>query len=398
MSAETLPHTQPQLSHSRVPVVAFTIEELSVGGAEHMLMVMANEFVKRGWRVHMICLTHAGELASRLDKSVQVHVLNKRPGIDIRLPWRLVRCVNEIKPDVINSHLWVANAWTRLSLLARNVPVVVTEHSRDTWKSPYYRWIDKRLAGRAHRLVAVSSDTASFYEHNIGIDKQMISVINNGIDTAKYAAGCGEALRLKWLAMSPNGIEVARKPFFIGTVGRLVSAKNHHRLIDAVAMLIDDASVARSHDIYLKIVGEGPERSQLQQYIESLGLAERISLTGTRHDIPDVLAAFDIFALSSDREGHPLTALEAQAAGTPVVLTDAGGSAEAIARQSDQVGGVLVKPDVSELFKAIRQMVLDPQLREERSQFARTFALENFDKSQMTDHYEVIFRNAFRQP
>lgn len=376
------------------PVIAFVIEELSVGGAEHMLMVMANEFVVRGWHVHMICLRHDGELASRLDESIPIHVLNKRLGIDPGLPGRLRRCIDEIKPDVINSHLWVANAWVRFSMLMRDIPVVATEHSRDTWKPYYYRWIDKWLSRKTYRLVAVSRDTASFYEKKVGIDKNLISVINNGVDTAVYADGCGEPLRREWLTRINTGAEGQRTPFLIGTVGRLVSAKNHQRLIDAVDLLIKDPDIDSRFDVYLKIVGEGPERDKLEKYVDELGLGEYISLAGQRHDIPDVLAAFDIFVLSSDREGHPLTALEAQAAGTPVVLTDAGGSCEAIASQDGQVGGLLVGPNVDELVNAIRKIMLDSQLREELTQFARKFALENFDKQQMADRYEAIFRDA----
>lgn len=376
------------------PVIAFAIEELSVGGAEHLLMIMANEFMDRGWRVHMICLTQAGELASRLNESVQLHVLNKRRGIDPGLPWRYARCVEEIQPDIINSHLWVANAWTRLSLLRKSVPVVVTEHSRDTWKPLHYRWLDQRLAGRTHKMVTVSRDTADFYEHIIGIDRQLITVINNGVDTARYAAGCGKALRKGWLEhISPTN-DVKREPFLIGTVGRLVTAKNHQRLIDACARLIQDAALARQYDIHLKIVGEGPERSRLQHYIDELGLGCRITLAGTRHDIPDVLAAFDVFALSSDREGHPLTALEAQAAGTPVVLTDVGGTSEAIALDGDRNGGVLIKPCVDALTEALRQMIIDPALRAERAAFARQYARDNFDKRQMIEHYEAVFHSA----
>ena len=391
-----------RLPHSKEvrPVIAFAIEELSVGGAEHMLMVMANEFMDRGWRVHMICLTQAGELASRLNESVQLHVLNKRRGIDPGLPWRYARCVEEIQPDIINSHLWVANAWTRLSLLTNSVPVVVTEHSRDTWKPFHYRWIDQRLASRAHRMVTVSEDTANFYDTVIGIDRQMITVINNGVDTGHYASGCGKQLRQGWFEQKAEeeNDNLQREPFLIGTVGRLVSAKNHQRLIDACARLIQDAGLARQFDIRLKIVGEGPERSALQHYIDDLGLGARITLAGTRHDIPDVLAAFDVFVLSSDREGHPLTALEAQAAGTPVVLTDAGGAGEAIAREGEKSGGLLVAPCVDALTEALRKMITDPRLRAEWAAFAQQYALDNFDKRQMIERYEAVFRSAISEP
>jgi glycosyltransferase involved in cell wall biosynthesis len=156
-------------------------------------------------------------------------------------------------------------------------------------------------------------------------------------------------------------------------------------------MLINDTSLSAQIEINLKIVGEGPERDHLQHHIEALGLGHRISLAGARHDIPDVLAAFDLFVLSSDREGHPLTALEAQAAGTAVVLTDAGGSREAIATGEGRYGGVLVEPELESLSAAIGQMILNPQLLHESGLFAREYALKNFDKLQMIDQYEKLF-------
>ncbi|MFK7861363.1 MAG: glycosyltransferase [Granulosicoccus sp.] len=395
MNTSSQPSTLPDIAHMPEPVIAFAIEALTIGGAEQMLIVLANEFALRGWQVHLICLSQAGELATQLEDSVQLHVLHKRRGIDVGLPRRVCRCIDQINPDVINSHLWVANAWIRLSLLARSIPVVVTEHSRDTWKPSGYRWIDKWLSRRTYRLVAVSHDTAVFYEHSIGVDKRLVSVINNGVDTERYAAGSGEILRQQWLNLSRSDVSDRRTPFLVGTVGRLVSAKNHQRLIDAVALLIKDDELADKHDIRLYIVGEGPERPRLERHIDQLGLNEQIVLAGLRHDIPDVLAAFDVFVLSSDREGHPLTALEAQAAGTPVVLTNAGGSADAIASRNGQVGGVLVTQSKVALADAIGQMVLDPRLCKERAQFARAFALENFDKHQMIDRYEAVFRSAF---
>ena len=70
-------------------VIAFVIEELTVGGAERMVVDMANVFAEHGWEVHMVLLRSAGELASELDSGVHQYVLNKKPGIDLRLPYRL---------------------------------------------------------------------------------------------------------------------------------------------------------------------------------------------------------------------------------------------------------------------------------------------------------------------
>lgn len=370
------------------PVVAFVIEELSIGGAEQMVVAMANEFVKRNWRVHVICLSKPGELADRLSDELQLHVLNKRPGIDPALPLRLYRCIRRINPVAVNTHLWVANAWTRIALFFSGIPVVATEHSRDSWKSFIYRFIDRALAYRTYKLVSVSGDTADFYRNEIGVDDSLITIINNGIDTDRYAQGQGQVLRSEWLGTTVQ----SDKAVLIGTVGRLVAAKNHRRLLDAIKILKTDQSLS-TFTIKLVIVGDGSEYQSIIRYIGDCDLTDSVELAGARRDIPDVLAAFDVFVLSSDREGHPLTALEAQAAGTPVVLTDAGGSGEAIARDSHEVGGVLVEQSAEALAHALREMIIQPNLRLARASFARRYALAHFDKLQMVDRYEALFKS-----
>ena len=204
---------------------AFVIEALTVGGAEQMLVAMANAFARRGDRVHVVCLSSPGELSARLDAAVELHVLDKRLGLDWRLVPRLRALMRRLRPDVVNAHLWVANTWTRIALLGTGLRVVVTEHSRDGWKSASYRRIDRGLARVSHAIVAVSNDTAAFYRDEVGIGAERLTVINNGIDVARYAAGDGRALRASW---SPDG------SLLVGTVGRLIEAKNHPRFVEAI--------------------------------------------------------------------------------------------------------------------------------------------------------------------
>ena len=373
--------------------IAFTIEEFSVGGAEKMLVAMANDLVALDWQVHVVCLREAGDLASDLDDRVIVTVLNKKPGADVSLLWRLYKCLSSINPICVNSHLCVANTWTRTALALSSIPVIATEHSRDTWKPGYYRKIDWLLSHRTAALVAVSGDTADFYENTIGVKKSLIHVINNGVDTQRYAKGEGAALRKDWLAQADDTTDSAdTAPVLLGTVGRMITAKNHQRLIDALHRLVHDDSLQHV-PLKLVFVGDGPERAAIEAYTHERGLTEYVIFTGTRHDIPDVLEAFDVFVLSSDREGHPLTALEAQAAGTPVVLTDAGGSADAIAKSGDEAGGVLVERSDEALAAALKEMLIKPEQRAASARFGQQFALDNFDKSHMVARYAQLFES-----
>lgn len=377
-------------------VMAFVIEELTVGGAERMVVAMANQLAAMGWQVHIVCLREAGVLARDLDAGIPVHVLHKSPGLDLTLPYRLNRCLKQIKPIVVNSHLWVGNTWTRLALLPSRTPVVVTEHSRDDWKPRYYRWIDRILALKTAAMITVSGDTAAFYRDVVGVNSALVTVVNNGVDTRRYAAGDGSELRHEWLNAGARGKDLpADRRILIGTVGRLVLAKNHPRLIDAFDLLKQDSTLS-DYDIQLVMVGDGEDRNDIESYVRQKKLHDSVLFTGARMDIPDVLAAFDLFVLSSDREGHPLTALEAQAAGTPVVLTDAGGSSEAIARDGAQCGGILVERSTEALAAALREMILHPRLRAERAAFARDYALDNFDQKHMVERYIAIFRAVAR--
>lgn len=360
----------------------FVIEGLTVGGAEQMVVDLANEFVERGDVVHIVCLTTLGELANRLSPNVVLHLLNKKKGIDPKLPKRLRQLILKHKIDVVNSHLWTANLWTRLALIKSGVPVVVTEHNRDIWKPLYYRVCDKLLSHATDRLIAVSEDTANFYKQDVGVVNRIVTVVNNGVNTSAYADGHGEALR-STLA-KPN-------EFLVGTVGRLAEAKNHSRLVEASAILRDQGI-----PIQTVIVGEGPERDKTESKIAELSMGDQVTLLGQREDIPDLLAAFDVFALSSDREGHPLSALEAQSAGTPVVLTDAGGSADAVSHDETGCGGLLVEKTAEALAQGLAKLASDKDRLAAMSAFAQTYAKQHYDKSLMIDRYSEVF-DAVRQ-
>jgi len=295
--------------------------------------------------------------------------------------------IKTIKPAAVNSHLFTANLWTRIALFFTGIRVVVTEHSRDEWKSRAYRTIDRVFVYACHQLVAVSNDTANFYLDGVGLPAKKVMVINNGIETDLYSQGNGQALREQWLV---EHVAQENRPncVFVGIVGRLVEAKNHLRLLEAASLWEQSAPNIRT-----LIVGDGELAESIDQDIEKRQLGERVIRLGARRDIPDVLAALDIFVLCSDREGHPLTALEAQASGTPVVLTNAGGSEDAIAKEGEQVGGLLVEKQAADFANAVAQLAKDPTRRQKMGEFAQTHALKNFDLEKMVDRYSQVFLN-----
>jgi len=364
--------------------LVFVIEALTVGGAEQMLIAMANRFCERGYPVHVICLTQWGELVDSLNPKIERHVLDKKLGMDAKLPGKIRKLIKSINPAAVNSHLFTANFWTRMALVGTGIRLVVTEHSRDAWKGTVYRTIDRVFIHACHKLIAVSRDTANFYTDDVKVKASKVGVINNGIETAFYANGDGQALRQQWLEDYVAQDE-REDCVFVGIVGRLVDAKNHGRLIQAAAQWKQSAPHIRT-----LIVGDGPLADDIDEGIEKHELKERVFRLGSRRDVPDILSALDIFVLCSDREGHPLTALEAQAAGTPVVLTRAGGSEDALAKEGENAGGILVNKDADEFAQAVATMANDVSMRERMAEFAQNYAKKHFDLDSMVDQYADV--------
>ena len=135
---------------------------------------------------------------------------------------------------------------------------------------------------------------------------------------------------------------------------------------------------------------DGPDRQTLEAAARKLELTDNVQFLGSRADVPDILKVLDIFTLSSDREGHPLTALEAQAAGIPVVLTDVGGSADALSRDGEQSGGLLVSADAQKLAEGLLKLLNDTELRQKMSLFAAAYTREHFGLSRMVHDYETL--------
>src|SRR5205085_1307407 len=146
-------------------------------------------------------------------------------------------------------------------------------------------------------------------------------------------------------------------------------------------------SSSASDQVRLVVVGDGAERDRLLHLARPLG--ERVLLLGTRHDVPDLLRAMDVFCLSSRTEGLPLVVPEAMASGLPVVATAVGGLPGIV---PPSVGSLVAHGDERALRDAIRQIADDPARRAAMSRAAHAWAHERFSLDRMTAAYERLYR------
>jgi glycosyltransferase involved in cell wall biosynthesis len=331
------------------PKIALVIPTLDQGGAEKQLCLLANGLPKDLFDVHVIVLTHTGPREAWLrERNIPMHFINKRGKLDPFAWWRLYKLFRSLKPDLVHTWLFAANAYGRSAALAAKVPVVAaSERSVDPWKSEWQFWIDRFLVKRAPRITTNSSGVVDFYAKK-GIESKYFSLIPNAVTplAAKDESKESVAERL--------GIPSNRK--WIVSVGRLWHQKGYKDLIWGAEML----RMLREDTSFL-IIGEGPERNRLELYRDNIRAGSQVYLLGERTDVPEILQHADVLWNGSLYEGQSNVILEAMLSGIPVVATNIPGNRDLI---QDRETGLLFAPgDVDRLTRLTNELFNDSELK-----------------------------------
>jgi glycosyltransferase involved in cell wall biosynthesis len=335
------------------------IDQLGTGGAEILQSTLAASIDRDRFDWHVITLRPAADVLPRVEvelreMGVPLNVLNQRKAYDLRAVLRLNRYIRRNKIDIIHTHLEGADIVGGIAGLLARKPVVSTVHllhSDIVGSSAAHRlmlkvtarWLCKRIAVVAESM---REDTAKW----LGVPLRKVVAIPNGVDTTRFHTGPGlDRTAVKRSLAGGDG----NYPLVIN-VARLFPQKTQEYLIKAARIVL--ASVPK---VRFAIVGTGPREAEIATLIHEEGLDDKVFLAGRRDDVPDVLAAADLFALSSMQEGLPVALLEALAAACPVVSTDVGGVSEIVRHN---VTGLLVPPsDPEALAAAIVEMLSDPK-------------------------------------
>ncbi len=376
---------------SRRPArVLLLVESMEVAGAEQVVLALARGLDRRCYEPIVGCLTIEGPLATELRAAgVEVFALGKRAGPDVSVLLRLARRMRAAKIDVVHTHVWNADVWGRLAGWLARVPVLLTTaHSVDVWKRPRHLAVDRALAGVSRRLICVSEAVRAFYRDRAGVPERKLAVILNGIDLAPFDKPF-DAARVR------SGLGLNGATAVLTVVARLLPEKGHRYFLDALALLRREFPSAVG-----LVVGNGGLRAELEAHASQLGLLGKgVHFRGERRDVPEILAASDVFVLpSSVREGLSISLLEAMAARRPAVVTDIGGNRETV---EDGVSGRVVAPaDASALAAACAELLRDGAYAERLGRAARERVERDFSVARMvretSDLYQATLAEAAR--
>lgn len=293
---------------------------LGVGGAERVMVDLADAYVARGHQVRLVALT--GPILLRpSNPNVGIVCLNARGTIDVlAAAWRFRQEIADFRPDVVHAHLFHAIVLTRLLRFVIYLPkLVTTVHS--TRVGGFFRRLAYRSTERLSDIsTSVSEEVARQFLDQKAAGSRPLQVLYNGISLEQFQRMENAHFELA----KEFGLDEKTK--LIVSVGRLEAAKDYPNLLCALSLLKD-----RGIPFLAVVVGEGSLRDSLEGQARSLGLANRVRFLGIRRDICRLLSAADVFVLSSAWEGLPMAVGEAMACECTVVATDCGGVRELVA-------------------------------------------------------------------
>ncbi len=288
---------------------------------------------------------------------------------DVRAVRALRRKIRSMRPNLVHTHSTKAGLLGRLAAFAEGVPAVHTAHAWSFSDGLPLRRVAsavpiEALAGRiTSRFIVVSeADREIALRYRVARAAQ-VRVIHNALPD------------------HPGAAHPEADPPTVVMVARLAAPKDPLLLLQALAAI--DAPWR------LRLVGDGPERPQVEAEIARLGLGGRVTMEGVRADVPDLLAASQVFTLVSRQEGFPISILEAMRAGLPVIASDVGGIRESV---RDGVTGRLVpRGDRPALTAALAEALTRPERRRAWGAAGRATYLQRFTVADMLDRTRHVY-------
>ncbi len=317
--------------------ILFVIHGLQTGGAEKVLVMLANYLARSGYKISIITFTNE-EPFYKINPLVNIIKHNKNYTRSSKVLSIFTR-INDLKklfkennPDIVISFITITNIYSILAAKLAGKKIIVSEHTN-------YNYSSKKLLGLLRTLIY---PIANFV------------VVLTNYDKNKYMLNKNVHVIENPLIISHNYENIRRENIILG-VGRLADMKGFDMLIKAFSKIKKD-------EWKLIILGEGPQRKELENLINQLHLNDKVSLLGITKDVEKYYKKANIFVLSSRREGFPGALCESIGYGcASIAFNCTTGPSEII---EHNINGILVEPEnIDELSSAIQKLMENPKRR-----------------------------------
>jgi len=336
--------------------VMYLVSTLTLGGIERLVTDMCRVLVREGrYDVSICCLLgrRGPFLKDALSLGVPVHeCLRRSGGQSLTFTRDFYRLVRKAKPDIVHSHLHWSLPWQIAAAKSAGVRSIIATQHRVSRPQPIALARQRAYTILTRRFVDQFTAVSEAVRENIAqhgwASVSDIAIIRNGVDLSVFNVDSVEKDAAR------ERIGVGRRDI-VGTIGSFRPDKGHKHLVEAARRVLDSGT-----DCHFVLVGSGSLQSALEEQVNQLGLKANFSFLGARRDIPEILAAMDVFALSSVSEGLPIALIEAIASGLPCIATRVGGIPEVL---DDGKAGILVPPkDPQALADAVIRVLTEEDL------------------------------------
>lgn len=333
-----------------------------------------------------ICSIHAP--APQLERAAQTITLNRISGKRATLIPKMVRAIREQRPHIVHARNWGAIEAVIAAKIAGVPAIIYSEHGRNLETAMSIprrqRWMRAAVFRIANEVFSVSNELKHFYTAQVGSAALKVKVIENGVDTLRFAPSAAARASVR------QRLAIANSELVVGAVGRLDPVKDCPTLLRAAEVLS-----RRGIRFRLLLIGEGPERRKLEAIIESSSdLRENAHLVGEVTDIEKWFNALDVVVLSSLSEGMSNTLLEAMATSLPTVATAVGSAPEIVEHNTT---GFLFRPgDIEDLAARLQILFESKALRVQMGAHARERIVQRYSLERMLADYQELYLGSLR--
>jgi glycosyltransferase involved in cell wall biosynthesis len=369
--------------------ICYLINGLSSGGAEMMLYRLLDGLDREKYDPQVVILLNLdGPLRKRIEAlGVSVNSAGFKSKFDFPALWKLFKIIKTTQPEILHTQLFASDIIGRIMGKYLKVPVIITSIRNSSyggfWRDKMIQWTEKFT----DRTTIVSREAALQFSKRKVIPKDKLIVIYNGLDVDRYYHQTNREDK-KYNRLS-TGLPV--NGLLLLCVGSLTRQKGYPDLLKAFEMLFPlDCNLS------LVVVGSGPMEGHIKQIIADRKLLDRVFLLGQCDNVPEIMAAADIFVLASLWEGLPGVVMEAMASQLPVVATAVGGTPELVVEDET---AYLVEPGQPEqLASALRKMIALPEGKRNSMGKAGRIRIEKlFNVDIMVKSYEDLYEECLNE-